>query len=45
LPYLGICTGIAGVHATIYLRVNYDVLVKFFDAAAAAGDGVILWLS
>jgi hypothetical protein len=28
-----------------YLRVNYAVLVKFFDAAAAAGDGVILWLS
>ena len=28
-----------------YLRAYYDVLVKFFGAAAAAKDAVILWLT
>jgi hypothetical protein len=31
-------------HALDYLRSNYEGLVQFFSAAAAAGDAVILWL-
>jgi Domain of unknown function (DUF1877) len=31
-------------HALDYLRSNYEGLVRFFSAAAAAGDAVILWL-
>jgi hypothetical protein len=31
-------------HALEYLRGHYEGLVRFFSAAAAAGDAIILWL-
>ena len=42
----GACPAIWGNEADLdYLRHNYHDLVAFFGFAAAAGDGVILWLT